>query len=617
DTTAIDFTFGVPVSGLTADDITVEDGTGAAIVWALTGSGTEWSLEVAVTSPGDITVTIAMPGIEERTATVTVHPVTWTAVPDSTTATTAIDFTFAIPVSGLTANDITIEDGTGTVTRGALTGNCTSWSLEVTVTNPGTVQVTVARPGIESRTATVEVHPVTWTVTATSSANAAVIGFTFGAPVTELTAADITVTSGTGTVIPGALTGSGTSRSLTVTVTNPGSIQVTVTRPGIESRTATVQVIVFAIREVAVGSSGSRHTVAIGRDGTLWAWGNNSDGQLGDGTTTDRHSPVQIGEATNWASVSAGLRYTVAIRGDGSLWAWGSNFNGQLGDGTTINRHSPVRIGAATNWASVSAGDNHTMAIRTDGSLWAWGSNFDGQLGDGTSGTVNSRHAPIRIGMDANWESVSAGNSHTMAIRRDGTLWGWGWNGGGRLGDGTTTARHSPTRIGTATNWASVSAGPNFTMAVRTDGTLWGWGDNIVGQLGDGTSGIVNRHAPVRIGTTTNWASVTTGFASPSRDGIIFNWYSVAVRTDGSLWAWGDNRLGQLGTGNVTSQHTPVRVGFGTNWVSVSIGGHSAAIQADGSLWAWGLNDTGWLGDGTTTDRRSPTRIGWQYTELP
>jgi len=337
-------------------------------------------------------------------------------------------------------------------------------------------------------------------------------------------------------------------------------------------------------------ASGGSHTVALRTNGTLWAWGDNRQGQVGDGTTTSRHSPVQIGTADNWAGVSAGSTHTVALRTDGTLWAWGNNGSGRLGDGTTTSRQSPVQIGAGMDWAYVSAGSTHTVAVGTDGTLWAWGHNWQGQLGDGTT---SHRHSPVQIGTASDWVSVSAGWQHTVGVRANGTLWAWGTNGHGRLGDGTTTSRHSPVRIGTASNWDSVSAGNYHTVAVRSDGTLWAWGRGAHGMLGDGAT--TDRHSPVRIGTASNWDSV-----SASR------YHTVAVRTDGTLWAWGH---GMLGNGPLTTQQSPMRIGTASNWDSASAGSHTVGMQRDGTVWTWGFNGHGQLGDGTTTQRTAPVRI--------
>ena len=340
-------------------------------------------------------------------------------------------------------------------------------------------------------------------------------------------------------------------------------------------------------------SAGHSYTMAIRADGSLWSWGHNHSGQLGDETWPGRHLPARVRLDTDWISVSAGDNNTIAIGVDGSLWTWGAGFGFAGG-----------QVGTDTDWVSVSAGSGYKMAIRTDRSLWAWGANNHGQLGDGTT---ENRHAPIQIGLDTDWASVSAGDTHTMAIRTDGSLWAWGTNISGELGDGTTEDRHTPIRIGLDSDWVSVSAGArvgwigaSYTVAIRLDGSLWAWGSNFQGQLGDGT--FENRHTPVQIGLDTNWISVLAG-------GL----HTTAIRADGSLWTWGGNQFGQLGNGTTNGTNFPVRVGVYTDWVSFSAGvTHTTAIRADGSLWAWGGNNSGQLGDGTTTNRHEPTLINSQ-----
>jgi len=264
-------------------------------------------------------------------------------------------------------------------------------------------------------------------------------------------------------------------------------------------------------------SAGRYHTASIKTDGTMWTWGLNSNGQLGDGTVVNRSSPVQIGALTTWYEVAAGSVHTASIKTDGTMWTWGRNGSGQLGDDTVVNRSSPVQIGALTNWSQVSAGGGNiiafTASVKTDGTLWAWGANGSGQLGDGT---IINRSSPVQVGALTNWSQVSAGGYHTASIKTDGTLWAWGANTNGQLGGGNVFNRSSPVQIGALTNWSQVAASRgnisssnNHTASIKTDGTLWTWGRNSSGQLGDGT--VVNRSSPVQIGALTTWYEVSAG----------------------------------------------------------------------------------------------------------
>ena len=266
------------------------------------------------------------------------------------------------------------------------------------------------------------------------------------------------------------------------------------------------------------------------------------------GPVNHRNTPARIGADNNWAAVSAGNQHSVAIRTDGSLWVWGFNDQGQLGTGATGGfLPVPVQIQAGTTWASVAAGGMHTVAIRTDGSLWAWGNNGQGRLGDGTT---TLRNAPVRIGTDNDWTSVAVSATHSMAIREGGTLWAWGNNANGRLGDGTTTNRTTPVQIFAGAIWTYVSAAAH-TVAIMENGTLWAWGFNQDGQLGDGMTGAGDRPWPARVRTVTDvtWASVSAGGG-----------YSIAVGADGAVWGWGLNWHHQLGDGTTTAQHIQVQI---------------------------------------------------------
>jgi alpha-tubulin suppressor-like RCC1 family protein len=451
----------------------------------------------------------------------------------------------------------------------------------------------------------------------------------------------------------------------------------------------------------ASASAGNSHTMSVKTDGTLWGWGVNGFGQIGDGTSINRSSPVQIGTQTDWSSVVAGNNYTIAEKTNGTLWAWGNNTTGQLGTGNTISYSSPVQVGTLSNWSQISIGSNfvssHTMAIKTDGTLWGWGSNSVGQLGlnisgtefnletadqdwlkgsiSGTSsggrihiiktngrlwtwgdngsgvlgdGTFTTRSSPVQIGTRS-WNEISSLNNHVVAVRNDGTLWAWGLNNSGVLGTNNTTSYQSPVQVGTLSNWSQVSAGNSHTMSVKTDGTLWAWGNNSWGQLGDGTFTI--KSSPVQIGTLTNWSKVSMSSIDASiaikTDGTLWSWgrgntgilglnsrsdqsspvqigtrswssvsmgqfHAMAIRTDGTLWGWGQPSSGEIGNNSqYDSYSSPIQIGTLNNWSKVFAGkSYTMAIKTDGTLWGWGNNSVGQLGTGNTTSYSSPVQIG-------
>ena len=337
------------------------------------------------------------------------------------------------------------------------------------------------------------------------------------------------------------------------------------------------------------------------RSGNLWALGGNDSGQLGDNTTASKSSPIQtIAWGANWKQVAGGYRATATIKTDGTLWTWGNNSNGQSGDNTTTNRSSPVQtVTFGTNWKQVSNGYNSRVvaAIKTDGTLWCWGINTNGMLGDNTTA---SKSSPIQtIAFGTNWKDASYGYQHCAAIKTDGTLWCWGNNSQGQLGDNTTTNRSSPVQTVTfGTNWKQVYSGYHQTAAIKTDGTLWTWGWSSGGFLGDNTA--VSKSSPVQtVAYGTNWKQVAVGQS-----------FAMAIKTDGTLWTWGYNFYGQLGDNTAVSKSSPVQtITGGTNWKSVACGrANTAAIKTDGTLWCWSRNSYGQIGDNTLITRSSPVQ---------
>ena len=306
---------------------------------------------------------------------------------------------------------------------------------------------------------------------------------------------------------------------------------------------------------------------------SLWAWGGGAFGSSGLGNESNQSSPVQVGSLTDWATVSAGYRTTIAVKTNNTLWAWGDGFGGRLGLNNQVSRSSPVQIGSLAAWSTASSGQAHFLALRNDGSLWVWGFNTSGALG--LNNAIN-RSSPTQIGSETDWQRIGAGGSASTAIKTDGTLWAWGAGNGGALGLNSVISHSSPTQVGSLTNWASVSStGSGYTvhvMAIKTDGSLWSWGQNGYGQLG--LNSVISHSSPVQVGSLTNWARVSAGYNT-----------TMAIKTDGTLWAWGGGFVGAfyggLGLNNTTYFSSPVQVGSLSNWAEISNGGiTSFAIRA-------------------------------------
>jgi alpha-tubulin suppressor-like RCC1 family protein len=285
--------------------------------------------------------------------------------------------------------------------------------------------------------------------------------------------------------------------------------------------------------------------VAIRTDGTLWAWGSNQNGQLGDGTQIDRLVPTQVGKDKDWVSVAAGRAHVAALKtATNLLFTWGLNDKRQLGDPTaTGNKLVPTAIGKAS-WLSVAAGDTHTLGIQKDGSLWAWGGGVYGQVGNAATADVP---APVQIGTFS-YTSVAAGAFHSLAIRSGGTLYAWGQNTSNQLGNNGSSLQTAPVQIGTESNWGMVAGGAAHSIGVRNDGTLWAWGSNAEGQLG---SAGADSPYPVQIGNLQTWKSVSAG-----------NAHSVALKADQTMWIWGRNAEGQLGNGSNAGAQIPLTVPY-------------------------------------------------------
>jgi alpha-tubulin suppressor-like RCC1 family protein len=335
------------------------------------------------------------------------------------------------------------------------------------------------------------------------------------------------------------------------------------------------------------------------RQGNLLNWGNNSSAQLGSHDLVHRSSPIQTcAGGNNWIDISMGGFHTAGIKSDGTLWLWGTNSYGQLGDNTTTTRSSPVQtVTGGTNWQSVSCGYRFTASIKTDGTLWVWGYNLFGNLGDNTR---TSRSSPIQtVTGGSTWKQASCGKFYMAAVKTDGTLWSMGQNLYGQLGDNSTVHRSSPVQtVAGGTNWKQVACTGFSTGCIKTDGTLWTWGSG--GALATGVFGEPSRSSPAQTVTGgTNWKFASGGGG-----------HMGAIKTDGSLWMWGQNNLGQLGNNSSFLTYSPVQtVSAGNTWVYLGCGyENTTAIKTDGTLWVWGVNAYGQIGDNTRTNRSSPVQ---------
>ncbi|MHA3684524.1 RCC1 domain-containing protein [Leucobacter sp. HY1908] len=360
-------------------------------------------------------------------------------------------------------------------------------------------------------------------------------------------------------------------------------------------------------------SAGYLHSVAVAADGAVYAGGYNSSGQLGDGTNTGSSVPVpvEMPDGVTFTQVSAGSLHSVAVAADGTAYAWGDNSSGQLGDGTNTGSSVPVRVKMpdGVTFTQVSAGSLHSVALTEDGTAYAWGANSGGRLGDGTN-TGSSVPVSVEMPVGVTFTQVSAGYLHSVALAADGTAYAWGNNSDGQLGDGTNTSSSvsvpKPVQMPAGVTFTQVSAGYWHSVAVAADGAAYAWGYNVAGQLGDGTHTSSNVPVQVELPAGVTFKQVSAGGS-----------HSVAVAVDGAAYAWGSNVFGQLGNATNTGSNVPVQVEFpaGVTFKQVSAGGsHSAAVAADGTAYAWGSNSSGQLGDGTFVNRNVPVRVLTQTT---
>jgi alpha-tubulin suppressor-like RCC1 family protein len=397
---------------------------------------------------------------------------------------------------------------------------------------------------------------------------------------------------------------------------NMGQIRTVATEASLPAAASNTGWLIFVTAEERLYFSNGTvwaTIVPIVYNNSAWTWGSGVGGALGDNTLVSKSSPVSVvGGFTDWCQVSVGGNQPggAAVRQNGTAWAWGYGGQGRLGDNTVANKSSPVSVvGGFTDWCQVSVSTNihqFTLAVRQNGTAWGWGNNCNGRLGDNT--TV-SKSSPVSVvGGFTDWCQVGAGANHALAVRQNGTVWAWGDGGNGQLGDNTTGNKSSPVSVvGGFTDWCHASGGIWHSIAIRQNGTVWSWGSGTQGRLGDNTASAIIKPSPVSVvGGFTDWCRVSAGRVN-----------SLGIRTNGTAWAWGGNCAGQLGDNTTVNKSSPVSVvgGF-TNWCQVSGGNyHSLGLRQNGTAWAWGTNACGQLGDNTVVSKSSPVSVVGGYTD--
>lgn len=346
-------------------------------------------------------------------------------------------------------------------------------------------------------------------------------------------------------------------------------------------------------------AGGGEHALALDTNGYVWAWGSGHHSQIGDGTSTNESIPVSLSFTTDIISIAARRTHSLVVDSDGKIWTWGKNTDGQLGDNSVEDKLSPVYIPtSAEPMANVSGGDLHSLAVSSNGTVWAWGNNVSGKLGDGSG---FSWRIPVQVENLENCMAIAAGDDHSLGLAENHTVWAWGSNNQGALGLGATHPNSNvPLHVSSIANIEAIAAGWIHSLALHENGTVWAWGNNIWGQIGNGDSGSnLKQEIPVQALDISNAISISAG-----------SQHSLAVCEDGAIRAWGDNAYGQLGDGSTIKRSTPISIDTINTAVSVAAGQyHSLAICSDGSVWGWGNNEYGQLGDGTTSNRLTPVRM--------
>ncbi|MBU6289793.1 MAG: hypothetical protein KGS10_16665, partial [Chloroflexi bacterium] len=407
-----------------------------------------------------------------------------------------------------------------------------------------------------------------------------------------------------------------------------------------------------AFSSVAAGGS---HACGLSASGVAWCWGAGASGQIGDGTTTSRATPVAVWNFPAFRTLALGGLHTCGIAIASGTYCWGDNSAGQLGNGASgqgmkhLNQSSPVTVVSDVSFISLVAGWVHTCGLTAQGEAYCWGDRYSGQVGDGpVSGYERTRTSPVKVSGGLKFTSITAGGNHTCGLTASGSAYCWGWNSSGQVGDGTATNQYAPVAVSGSIIFRLIAAHGYHTCGIATSGLTYCWGRNDSGQLGDGSQ--VNRQTPTKVVTASTFVSLALGegfTCGLTVDGIRTCWganaagqfgdgttessstprtltglrqFSSLVAGDAFVcgqsgqagWScWGDNTDGQLGDGTSASKAVPTRVQISQTFASISVGGnHTCALTAASEAWCWGANESGQIGDDSTIARTTPVRVG-------
>lgn len=339
-------------------------------------------------------------------------------------------------------------------------------------------------------------------------------------------------------------------------------------------------------------AGGARHSLYICSDSTVKSFGRNA-GQLGTGNYSNSNVPVSVINQASVAAVSAGYDHSLFLKSDGTVWACGLNAQGQLGNGTNTGTNTPTQITSLSGVIAIQCGYQYSLALKNDGTVWSFGLNNYGQLGN--SSTSNS-NVPVQVTGLTNVTSIATvgvGNG-SFALKSDSTVWAWGSNFLGQLGDGTTTDRTTAVQVNSLSGVIAIDG----ALALKSNGTVWAWGNNGNGELGVGSSDINPHPTPVQVNGLTNVVAIARGTSR-----------GIALKSDSTVWMWGSNEYGAFGNGTILDSNIPVQSTI-TGVVSIAGGGpHTLAVKGDETLWTFGRNDDGQLGIGSSTSQNSPQLV--------